>query len=97
MPIFVPFTNDPVTTPSAPQRNKTDVFFAPERTAEETNRMLARHREQLTELLTNYGKIDMLCLDMSLGNDAWPKMTIGADIWPQLRETMLHSAKFNPM
>ncbi|OHD48595.1 MAG: hypothetical protein A2096_01690 [Spirochaetes bacterium GWF1_41_5] len=28
-------------------------------------RMIARHREQIRELLTNYGKIDMLCFDMN--------------------------------
>jgi alpha-L-fucosidase len=28
-------------------------------------RFMKRHREQITELLTNYGKIDMMCLDMS--------------------------------
>jgi alpha-L-fucosidase len=40
--------------------------------------MIKRHREQLTELLTNYGKIDMICLDMWLGRD----------VWPELRETI---------
>ena len=29
--------------------------------------MMARHRQQLTELLTRYGPIDMVCLDMWLG------------------------------
>jgi alpha-L-fucosidase len=43
----------------------------PERTPEETRRMVMRHREQLRELLTNYGKIDMLCLDQWLGADVW--------------------------
>jgi alpha-L-fucosidase len=71
-------------------------FVAPERTAEETSRMLATHREQLTELLTNYGKIDMVCLDMSLGTSTWPKMSVGADIWPQLRETLLQLRKIQP-
>jgi alpha-L-fucosidase len=41
--------------------------------AEET-RMMAYHRRQLTELLTNYGKIDMICLDMWLGKKVWPEM-----------------------
>ena len=53
-------------------------FRAPDPSADETARMMARHRQQLRELLTNYGKIDMLCLDMWLG----PK------VWPQLRETI---------
>ncbi len=93
---FRPYTNDPLSTPSAPQRNSNYGFVAPERTPEETSRMMARHREQLTELLTNYGKIDMVCLDMSLGNDAWPKMRVGNDIWPRLRETMLQLRKIQP-
>jgi alpha-L-fucosidase len=45
--------------------------ITPERTPEETRRMVTRHREQLRELLTNYGKIDMLCLDQWLGADVW--------------------------
>ncbi|MDR1746000.1 MAG: alpha-L-fucosidase [Tannerella sp.] len=48
--------------------------ITPEPTAEETARMLARHREQLRELLTNYGKIDMMCLDQWMGRDVWPQM-----------------------
>ena len=40
----------------------------------EVTRMMARHRAQLTELLTNYGKIDMMCLDMYLGPRVWPEM-----------------------
>jgi alpha-L-fucosidase len=44
---------------------------SPERSSEETRRMITRHREQLRELLTNYGKIDMLCLDQWLSADVW--------------------------
>ncbi len=36
-------------------------------TKAETMRAMKRHRDQLVELLTNYGKIDMLCLDLALG------------------------------
>ncbi len=36
--------------------------------------MMARHRAQLVELLTNYGKIDMLCLDMWLGKPVWSEL-----------------------
>jgi len=50
----------------------------PALTKEEKERMVARHRQQLTELITGYGKIDMICLDM------W----LGVDVWPQIRETM---------
>ena len=49
-------------------------------------RMMARHREQLTELLTNYGTIDMLCLDM------W----LGASLWPELRKTILQLRALQP-
>jgi alpha-L-fucosidase len=35
-------------------------------------RFVRRHREQIRELLTNYGKIDMLCLDMYLPDFCWP-------------------------
>ncbi len=58
----------------------------PEPTPEETRRMLQRHRQQLVELLTNYGKIDMLCLDMWLGKD----------IWPENRETVKLLRKLQP-
>jgi alpha-L-fucosidase len=40
----------------------------------EVKRMMQRHRAQLIELLTNYGKIDMVCLDMSLGSRVWPEL-----------------------
>jgi alpha-L-fucosidase len=43
-------------------------------TPEEAMRMMARHRAQLTELLTNYGRIDMVSLDMYLGPSVWPEM-----------------------
>ena len=60
------------------------IFPAP--TPQEVDRMVARHRAQLTELLTNYGKIDMVCLDIS-----W-----GPTLWPRLRETMLELRKLQP-
>lgn len=59
---------------------------APVPTQEEEARMMERHRQQLTELLSNYGKIDMVCLDIELGDK----------VWPQLRETMLALRKIQP-
>jgi alpha-L-fucosidase len=53
-------------------------LVAPDPTPAEVARMMARHRAQLTELLTRYGQIDMVCLDQ------W----LGPAVWPQLRETM---------
>ena len=77
---FRPYNNHPLTTLSVKNNAPTygnDIAFdstailTPERTSEETRRMVTRHREQLRELLTNYGKIDMLCLDQWLGADVW--------------------------
>lgn len=52
----------------------------------EASRMMLRHREQLTELLTRYGRIDMLCLDQ------W----LGPAVWPELRKTLLHIRTLQP-
>ena len=69
------------------QENAGELFgHAPIPNREEEDRMMARHREQLTELLSNYGKIDMVCLDMYLGDK----------VWPQLRATMLALRKLQP-
>ncbi len=48
--------------------------------------MVARHRAQLRELLTNYGPIDLLCLDQWMG----PK------VWPQWRQTILEARGLQP-
>jgi alpha-L-fucosidase len=58
----------------------------PDPTPAEVNRMVQRHRQQLTELLTRYGTIDMLCLDIHWG----PK------VWPQMRETILKLRELQP-
>ena len=60
--------------------------IVPDPTDSEVARMMQRHRAQLVELLTNYGTIDMMCLDMWLG----PK------VWPQLRATILELRKIQP-
>src|SRR5690606_464497 len=62
------------------------ILYMPDPTPEEIDRMMARHRAQLEEILTNYGKIDMICLDQ------W----LGPDVWPKLRETMFHLRKIQP-
>jgi alpha-L-fucosidase len=61
-------------------------FGIPDPSPEVYARMMASHRQQLTELLTNYGNIDMVCLDMWLGKE----------VWPQLRETMIALRKIQP-
>jgi alpha-L-fucosidase len=62
------------------------LVMEPERTPEETDRLIQRHRTQILELLSNYGKIDMMCLDQ------W----MGKDIWPQMRETIKMARKIQP-
>lgn len=61
------------------------VETAPREPAEKA-RMISRHRRQLTELLTQYGKIDMICLDN------W----FGADAWPEVKETIKALRKIQP-
>ena len=58
----------------------------PDPTPEQAARMMARHRAQLVELLTNYGTIDMVCLDMWLGRS----------LWPELRKTILQLRQLQP-
>jgi alpha-L-fucosidase len=93
---FRPYADDPIIVPSAaeldvqwhpePSDSKRTVWMAPDPSAEQVVRMMARHRAQLEELLTNYGEIHMLSLDQWLG----PK------VWPQLRETILQLRQLQP-
>lgn len=62
------------------------IDFAPDPTPEDVKRMVARHRTQIMELLTRYGTIDMLGLDIW-----W-----GPAVWPQLRQTLLDIRKIQP-
>lgn len=57
---FRPFAYHPLT-------NRVDRAAHPE----EWNHFVQRHRQQLTELLTQYGKIDLVCLDMFFDKTAW--------------------------
>jgi alpha-L-fucosidase len=61
-------------------------IIVPNPTPEEEARMMAYHRNQLTQLLSNYGKIDMICLDQ------W----LGAKVWPQMRQEMKDFRKIQP-
>jgi alpha-L-fucosidase len=58
----------------------------PPPTPAEQRRMMLRHRQQLRELLSNYGNIDMVCLDISLGRE----------VWPELRETIKQLRALQP-
>jgi alpha-L-fucosidase len=62
------------------------LVMMPDTTDADNARMMARHRAQLKELLTHYGKIDMMCLDNWLGQRNWPEM----------RQTILEMRKLQP-
>ncbi len=70
----------------AEQFGESPVVIKPNPSREEIDRMMKRHRQQLEEILTQYGPISMVCLDQ------W----LGPDVWPQLRETLLHLRKLRP-
>lgn len=59
---------------SLEERQKRPAVLFPDPTPEEIDHMVMRHREQLRELMTRYGKIDMLCLDILLGEKTWPRI-----------------------
>ena len=68
------------------ERLGSHAVIVPDPTDAEVKRMMERHRAQLVELLTNYGKIDTMCLDMWLG----PR------VWPELRKTVLKMRALQP-
>ena len=68
------------------QRLGDHAVIVPDPTDAEVRRMMERHRAQLVELLTNYGKIDMIDFDMWLG----PR------VWPELRKTVLKIRELQP-
>ena len=90
---FRPYNYHPLQTPDAQAHPelygnaiREPYIIVPNPTPEEEARMMAYHREQLTQLLTNYGKIDMICLDQ------W----LGAKVWPQMRQEMKDFRKIQP-
>jgi alpha-L-fucosidase len=62
------------------------LVVVPDAAPEQVTRMVERHRMQLMELLTRYGTIDMMCLDIFWG----PK------VWSQMRETILKMRELQP-
>jgi len=95
---FRPYGPHPFQIPSSAEwMTPSDVWLAKDRLGNhavvvpdpsdaDVKRMMERHRAQLVELLTNYGKIDMMCLDMHLG----------ARVWPELRKTVLQMRELQP-
>ena len=63
-----------------------NIVMVPDPTPQEVKRMVSRHRSQLTELLTHYGKIDMMCLDIF-----W-----GPTLWPQMRDNIMQIRELQP-
>ncbi|MGC2401189.1 MAG: alpha-L-fucosidase, partial [Acidobacteriaceae bacterium] len=81
---FRPYADHPAQVPLSPEldpdwrgsqkRLGSLLWMAPNPTPEQVKRMMARHRAQIEELLTNYGEIDMLSLDQWLGPEVWPQL-----------------------
>jgi alpha-L-fucosidase len=84
---FRPYTAHPLQTPDFAAWAPHDVQWlerrfdkdhypdlVPNPTPEQEERMMKRLHDQLIELTTNYGKIDMIGLDMWLGPRAWPRL-----------------------
>ena len=63
-----------------------DKNFSKENDPQEYARFVLRHRQQIRELLTNYGRVDMMCLDMSLPEACWP----------DVKETVLMARRLQP-
>jgi alpha-L-fucosidase len=66
-----------------PLRDKT---YTPQTDPEGYARFARRHREQIREILSTYGPVDMLCLDMAL-----PEFC-----WPDIKETVLMARRLQP-
>lgn len=63
-----------------------DKNFNKENNPREYARMVNRHRRQILELLTKYGRIDMMCLDIRLPDFCWP----------DVKETIMLARKASP-
>ena len=96
---FRPYVYHPMVTPEVEEqlspiehfyylkeRSRRDIVIGPSKTPEQTERMMKRHRDQLVEIITKYGKIDMVCLDM------W----FARDVWPQLKKTLEELRRLDP-
>jgi alpha-L-fucosidase len=86
-PLQVPSEQRLTGIPSEQNGRKGEIrSMTPDPTPAEVRRMMARHRTQLSELLSNYGRIDMLSLDM------W----LGPAVWTQFRQTIIDLRKIQP-
>ncbi|MEX0775142.1 MAG: alpha-L-fucosidase [Phycisphaeraceae bacterium] len=86
-PVQTPeYLRDPLMYGNARGVMETPLLMAPDPTPAQIGRMMRRYSGQLRELLTNYGKVDMVCFDASLG----PK------VWPQVRQLMIELRNLQP-
>jgi alpha-L-fucosidase len=63
-----------------------DTSYTPQRDPAAYARFAARHREQIREILTQYGAPAMLCLDMHLPDFCWP----------EIKQTVLMARQLQP-
>ena len=63
-----------------------DKNFSKKNNPVEYARFIQRHRQQILELLSNYGKIDMMCLDILLPDACWP----------DIKQTVMMARKLQP-
>lgn len=103
---FRPYGYHPLTVPdyedliTRKEIDDYDPFFKPMApvegpilTSEIKSRMAARHRRQLTELLTRYGPLDMVCLDNWFGTDVWPELKQTMKILRQIQPDCMFRAR----
>jgi alpha-L-fucosidase len=95
---FRPYGQHPFQVPSSSSlmtpvdRKRAKMFYddhpviVPDPSDAEVKRMMERHRAQLVELVTKYGTIDMICLDIFLG----------PQVWPELRKTIMKVREIQP-
>ena len=97
---FRPYNYHPLQTPDAvahPEKYgdapTPRPVLAPDLSDEEKGRMVARHRAQLTELLSNYGTVDMVCLDQWMGPPVWPEMRQTIKMLRQIQPDVMFRAR----
>jgi alpha-L-fucosidase len=93
---FRPYAYHPLQVPSSKEldpgmlardnRTRETFVTVPEAGPDEVDHMMKRLDAQLAEILTSYGKIDMVCLDQ------W----LGPAVWPRFREIVFHLRKLQP-
>ena len=73
-----------------------DEDYSPETDPQGWARFAARHRAQILELLTNYGKIDLLSLDMHLAPEGKSIASLDGPARPAIIETIKMARRLQP-